>query len=62
MHAARFAVYPGVGHTVSAAMSEDIEAFFVDAMPEPDAGLAALAAAAALAALARRRARDAVGR
>lgn len=54
MTAAQVAIYPGVGHTVTAAMSADVQAFLADALPEPDAALGGLTALAALAALARR--------
>lgn len=39
MGAAEFAIYPGVGHTFSSRMQRDVHAFFVAAMPEPDAAL-----------------------
>ena len=55
MDAAAVAIYPGVAHTVTSAMTEDIQAFLADALPEPGAALGSLVAAAALAALARRR-------
>jgi len=55
MTAAEFAVYPGVAHTVSSAMSADVQAFLSDTLPEPDAGLGGLAALATLAGLARRK-------
>jgi hypothetical protein len=60
MTRAEFAVYADVGHTVSAAMNDDVTRFLSDALPEPRAGLAGLAAAAALAGLARRRGRSCV--
>lgn len=51
---AEFAVYAGVGHTVTSAMSADIQAFLSGALPEPGTGLGGLAAIGALAMLARR--------
>ncbi len=52
---AEFAVYTGVGHTVTSAMSADLQAFLSGALPEPETGLGGLAALGALAVLARRR-------
>lgn len=57
MTAARFAVYPGVGHTVTSAMSADIQAFLANPLPEPTATSGLLAALASLAALPRIRRR-----
>lgn len=48
MSAAAFAVHPGVGHVVSSDMRNDVQTFFVAAMPEPDAGLGVAAALGAL--------------
>lgn len=44
MTAARFAIYPGVGHTVTSGMTADIQAFFADPLPEPDQTASLLAA------------------
>jgi hypothetical protein len=53
MTAAQFAIYPGVGHTVTSAMSADIQAFLANPLPEPDVASGLLAALATLAGLAR---------
>lgn len=65
MTAARFAIYPGVGHSVTSGMTADIQAFLADPLPEPDqtAGLlTALVLVRGLAGARRsRRARDPIG-
>jgi hypothetical protein len=58
MDAARVVIYAGAGHTITSDMWNDLQPFFVDALPEPDTGLAAVAAAVALGALAARRGRQ----
>jgi hypothetical protein len=55
MTAAQFAIYPGVGHTVTSAMSADIQAFLANPLPEPEVASGLLAALATLAGLARSR-------
>lgn len=57
MGAAELAIHPGVGHAFSRAMQRDVQAFFVAAMPEPDAVLAGTAALCVLACLAARAAK-----
>ena len=57
MTAAQFAIYPGVGHTVTSAMSADVQDFLRDPLPEPDVAPGLLAALATLAGIARSRRR-----
>jgi hypothetical protein len=57
MAAAEFAIYPGVAHTVTSAMSADVQDFLAEALPEPGAGAGGLAALAAVIGLARRQRR-----
>ena len=55
MTAAQFVIYPGVGHTVTSAMSADVQEFLRDPLPEPDVASGLMAALATLAGLARAR-------
>lgn len=55
MTAAQLVIYPGVGHTVTSAMSADVQEFLRNPLPEPDVASGWLAALATLAGLARAR-------